>query len=186
MRRRSKQYYTFFRASRHCLHFNKFNFCLFSLPSCLSPSSPSAPASVSSCVLVGSVRGCPVSLVVSMLSLSCGSMVFVSRGIALFACQDCRYLKLGLEEISVMLMDGKSRAPLSRFANKSKWLASERGVKIDLLRGSETAWQRARNQRLSIFLPEASQDRDSKFSSAGGKWVWCDRKPPSGEIKEVV
>ena len=104
MWRRSKQYYTFFLASRHCLHFNRFNFCLFSLPSCLSPSSPSAPASVSSCVLVGSVRGCPVSLVVSMLSLSCGSMVFVSRGIALFACQDCRYLKLGLEEISVMLM----------------------------------------------------------------------------------
>ena len=48
--------------------------------------------------------------------------MFVSGFIALFACQDCRYLKLGLEEISMRLMDGKLRAPLSRSANKSKWL----------------------------------------------------------------
>ena len=159
MRRRSKQYYTFFRASRHCLHFNKFSFCLFSLPSCLSPSSPSAPASVSSCVLVGSVRGCPVSLVVSMPSVSCGSMVFVSGFIALFACQDCRYLKLRLgrdfDEVDGRQIARPSAAPLTNLSG----CASERRVKIDLVRGSATAFETARKQRIRLaeHFPTKSQ-----------------------------
>ncbi len=76
---------------------------------------------------------------------------------------------LGRDFDDVVRTANRARRSAALLTNLSGWQA-KRGVKIDLLRGSETIFETARNQRLgrlSIFPPKASENRDFKFSSAG-------------------